>query len=38
MNTLINPYFALLKQALFSDEQEEALSGAAELGHRMLKM
>lgn len=38
MNLLADTYFSLLKQALFSDEQEEALSGAAELGHRMLKM
>lgn len=38
MNTLAEKYFSLLKQAVFSDEMEEALSGAAELGHRMLKM
>ena len=38
MKMLADAYFSLLKQALFSDELEEALSGSAELGRTMLKM
>lgn len=38
MNMFSDPYFSLLKQAVFSDELEEALTAAAELGHSMLKM
>jgi signal transduction histidine kinase len=38
MNAFADAYFLLLEQALFSDEMEEALSGAAELGRSMLKM
>jgi signal transduction histidine kinase len=38
MKTLTDTYFSLLKQALFSNELEEALAGAAELGRTMLKM
>jgi signal transduction histidine kinase len=38
MSMFSDPYFSLLKQAVFSDELEEALTAAAELGHSMLKM
>jgi signal transduction histidine kinase len=35
---LTDTYFLLVKQALFTDQLEEALIGAAEFGHTMLKM
>ena len=38
MSMFSEPYFSLLKQAVFSDELEEALTAAAELGRSMLKM
>jgi signal transduction histidine kinase len=38
MNRFDDAYFSVLKQALFSDESEEALSAAAELGRELLKM
>jgi signal transduction histidine kinase len=38
MTTLADTYYSLLKQAVFGDELEVALSGAADLGRSLLKM